>query len=390
MSMPFSIKHANHFKHIPSLLQMYKKNPVQFMETMSKVDPDQVHEIINLLKDLLEKSEAQETALENELQQASDNLGQASNDLVNAQDNVAAAVAARETAESNLGTSKETREEKQREHDAATQVRDDQVDGLNEENKVIDQVIEMLRTLLPSGPDEPANAWSEYSRDVACEGNGAGRDTACDVSNGGGVECCQESALARGFKYVVWWEDMCYATETCDDPYNLVDTVNYHYDGSAFVEKKHNFLSVKSSPAGHTARRKLLNLESILGQNPKEFVAEMSKADPSAIQNIIDLLEALKATNEAAVSDILQKFDDTEQALGVASAQVVADEDALAIAQSDEASAELALTEAETAESSAQNAKTEAQDVYNGEIDTLNNEQQVLRDVIGLLENLVN
>merc|ERR1712083_112517 len=195
---------------------------------------------------------------------------------------------------------------------------------------------------------------------------------------------------ARGFKYVVWWEDMCYATWACDDPYNLVDTVNYHYDGSAFVEKKHNFLSVKSSPAGHTARRKLLNLESILGQNPKEFVAEMSKADPSAIQNIIDLLEALKATNEAAVSDILQKFDDTEQALGVASAQVVADEEALAIAQSDEASAELALTEAETSESSAQNAETEAQDVYDGEIDTLNNEQQVLRDVIGLLENLVN
>merc|ERR1712228_651836 len=109
-----------------------------------------------------EKSEAKETALAEALQQASDNLGQASNDLVNAQDNVAAAVAARETAESNLGTSKETREEKQREHDAATQVRDDQVDGLNEENKVIDQVIEMLRTLLPSGPDEPANAWSEY------------------------------------------------------------------------------------------------------------------------------------------------------------------------------------------------------------------------------------
>merc|ERR1739844_661155 len=108
----------------------------------------------------------------------------------------------------------------------------------------------------------------------------------------------------------------------------------------------------------------------------------MSKADPSAIQNIIDMLEELKATNEAAVSDILQKFDDTEQALGVASAQVVADEEALATAQSDEASAELALTEAETAESSAQNAKTEAQDVYNGEIDTLNNEQKVLRDVI--------
>merc|ERR1719479_764577 len=151
------------------------------------------------------------------------------------------------------------------EHDEALQIRDDQVDGLNGEVQVLRDVVAMLKTLLPSG----GSGWSEFSRDVACEGNGAGRDTACDVSNGGGVECCQESALARGFKYVVWWQDMCYATETCDDPYNLVNTVNYHYDGSAFVEKKHNFLSVKSSPAGHTAGRKLLSLESVLGQNPK-------------------------------------------------------------------------------------------------------------------------
>merc|ERR1712083_923005 len=115
----------------------------------------------------------------------------------------------------------------------------------------------------------------------------------------------------------------------------------------------------------------------------------VSNADPAAVQNIIDMLEELIAANENTVSDILQRVDDTAQALNAASAQVVADEDALGSAQGDESRAELALSEAETAEASAETAKTEAQGVYDGEIDTLNNEQQVLREVIAMLESLM-
>merc|ERR1712228_431361 len=124
-------------------------------------------------------------------------------------------------------------------------------------------------------------------------------------------------------------------------------------------------------------------------KNPKKFIAEMSQADPDAVQSIIDMLEELIADNENTVSAILQHVDDTAQALNAASAQVVADEDALGSAQGDESSAELALSEAETAEASAETAKTEAQGVYDGEIDTLNNEQQVLREVIAMLESLM-
>merc|ERR1712024_152479 len=108
-----------------------------------------------------------------------------------------------------------------------------------------------------------------------------------------------------------------------------------------------------------------------------------------AVQSIIDMLEQLIADNENTVSAILQHVDDTAQALNDASAQVVADEDALGSAQGDEASAELALSEAETAEASAETAKNEAQGVYDGEIDTLSNEQQVLREVIAMLESLL-
>jgi len=188
---------------------------------------------------------------------------------------------------------------------------------------------------------------------------------------------------------------MCYATTTCDDPYNLVDTVNYHHDGSSLI----SVTKVSSSPdAGSGNGRRLLSWKKKNHQkssvtqiikNPKKFIAEMSKADPDAVQNIIDMLEQLIADNENTVSAILQHVDDTAQALNDASAQVVADEDALGSAQGDEASAELALSEAETAEASAETAKTEAQGVYDGEIDTLNNEQQVLREVIALLESLL-
>jgi len=389
--MPISLQPADHFKHAPSLLQKYKKNPAKFMEEMSKVEPDRVGQIIGLLQALLEQSEARQATLEQELQQASDNLGQASNGLLDAQGNLASAVTARETAENNLATSQGIREEKQTDHDEAVHIRDDQVNDLNGEVQVLRDVVAMLKTLLPSG----GSGWSEFSRDVACEGNGAGRDSACDVANGGGIECCQESALARGFQFVVWWENMCYATTTCDDPYNLVDTVNYHHDGSSLI----SVTKVSSSPdAGSGNGRRLLSWKKKNHQkssvtqiikNPKKFIAEMSKADPDAVQSIIDMLEQLIADNENTVSAILQHVDDTAQALNAASAQVVADEDALGSAQGDEASAELALSEAETAEASAETAKTEAQGVYDGEIDTLNNEQQVLREVIALLESLL-
>merc|ERR1712228_480062 len=358
---------------------------------LSKVDPDAVAEIIGLLQGLLEESESRQATLEQELQQASDNLGQASNDLLDAQGNLASAVTARETAENNLATSQGIREEKQTDHDVAVHIRDDEVNDLNGEVQVLRNVVAMLKTLLPSG----GSGWSEFSRDVACEGNGAGRDTACDVANGGGIECCQESALARGFQFVVWWENMCYATTTCDDPYNLVDTVNYHHDGSSLI----SVTKVSSSPdAGSGNGRRLLSWKKKNHQkssvtqiikNPKKFIAEMSKADPDAVQSIIDMLEQLIADNENTVSAILQHVDDTAQALNAASAQVVGDEDALGSSQGDEASAELALSEAETAEASAETARNEAQGVYDGEIDTLSNEQQVLREVIAMLESLL-
>merc|ERR1712083_278084 len=266
-------------------------------------------------------------------------------------------------------------------HDTAVQIHDDEVDGLNGEVQVLRDVVAMLQTLLPSG-----GGWSEFSRDVACEGNGAGRDSACDVANGGGIECCQGSAEERGFQFVVWWADQCYATTTCDDPYNLVDTVNYHNEGASLISVTQR----SSAPnAGPGSDRRLLSLESDIIKNPKKFIAEMSKADPGAVQNIIDMLLALIADNENTVSDLIHQVEVTTEALNAASAQVVADQEVLESAQEDESSAEAQVVEAEGAESSALTARNEAQGVFDGEIETLSNEQQVLREVIALLETLI-
>merc|ERR1711994_481449 len=171
--------------------------------------------------------------------------------LLDAQSNLANAVSARETSENVLATSEGVRDEAQIAHDTAVQIHDDQVGGLNGEVQVLRDVVAMLQTLLPSG-----SGWSEFSRDVACEGNGAGRDSACDVANGGGIECCQGSAEERGFQFVVWWADQCYATTTCDNPYNLVNTVNYHHSGSSLVSVTRR----SSSPdAGGGGGRRLLS-----------------------------------------------------------------------------------------------------------------------------------
>merc|ERR1711974_375472 len=97
---------------------------------------------------------------------------------------------------------------------------DGEIETLSNEQQVLREVIALLETLIPSG------GWSEFSRDVACEGNGAGRDSACDVANGGGIERCQASAEANGFQFVVWWSDQCYASTSWGGPYNLVLTVN--------------------------------------------------------------------------------------------------------------------------------------------------------------------
>jgi len=160
-------------------------------------------------------------------------------------------------------------------------------------------------------------------------------------------------------------------------------------------------------------------LEKVIA-DPKEFVAEIQNLDPTALRTIITLLEDLLTTSEereTTLNDAVSDADNavTDAANGVADAedvltgaqQVVADAEAhLSTTQAQAAAAieaaEAALAHAEQEEGDAQNTlddakadhsqkvadREEAESNRGGELDGLNHEQQVLREVIAILEGL--
>merc|ERR1712038_1606605 len=65
--------------------------------------------------------------------------------------------------------------------------------------------------------------WKVHSEDVACENNGQGRDPSCD----GDLDCCKSSILRKGFSYVVWWREMCFGSDSCNNPHELTGARNY-------------------------------------------------------------------------------------------------------------------------------------------------------------------
>lgn len=273
---------------------------------------------------------------------------------------------------------------------------------------------ELKRTACESGngrlridyDGECHDGWSVFSQDEACENNGRGRATECDVANGGGIECCKEKALENGFTYVVWWENMCYATDTCASPYQLVDTVNYHFNrNNGFIAKpKKTFLSVPSTPSAGFLHndtipgRKLLRWTpaadgfAILKKNPKQFIAEMSelsKLDPAAVEVIIEMLEDLVNKSETREQEIIDALNIAREELGSASQEVVAAEGALRDAELAEGNAQQVLENKENAHQTAQDSRDLAQAAHDAEIVDLDGEQDVLGKVITALEDLV-
>jgi hypothetical protein len=160
-------------------------------------------------------------------------------------------------------------------------------------------------------------------------------------------------------------------------------------------------------------------LDKVIG-DPKQFVAEIQNLDPTALRTIITLLEDLLTTSEeredtlnnavsdadSAVSDASNGVADAEDVLtgkqqGVtdaeahlkttqeeAAAAVEAAEAALATAQQAETEAQGSLNDAKADHTQKVDDKTEAEDNLAGELDGLNHEQEVLREVIAILENL--
>jgi len=394
-----------------SLLERFTSNPSQFISAMAEVDPVEVNKIVVMLKGLKTVSENREQTLIDNLSAAEAALDQASGDVISAEGNLTLAENVRDLADANLTTKQGIRANKLSAFNAAQKIHDDEINDLNDEQAVLHDVIVMLKDLIDSQDidsqdiDSQDDGWSVFSEDEACENNGKGRASECDVANGGGVECCQEKALENGLSYVVWWANKCYATDTCSSPYRLVDTVNYHFNNpnNAFIARPNKgFPSVAASPpAGFLQNitipsRKLLGLAedrfAILKENPKQFIAEMSemsKVDPAAVEVIIEMLEDLKNTSETREKEIIDTLNNAREELGSASQAVVAAEGALRDAELAKGNAEQVLANKQAIHSSAEDARDLAQDAHDAEMKDLNGEQDVLDKVITALEDLV-
>jgi len=144
------------------------------------------------------------------------------------------------------------------------------------------------------------------------------------------------------------------------------------------------------------------NLMKQIMTDPKKFVAEVSKVDPSELANIISLLEGLLETSEGYEQDLINKVDD-ETAKALQSAEDLVDaqgavedaqgavEDAQAVVEDAKAALEQREQE-EQAASAAHNAQEQAKAVAVQEHADLegglNNEQEVIREVIAMLQGL--
>jgi chromosome segregation ATPase len=273
-----------------SLVEMYKQNPSRFIASMADVDPDQVGNIIAMLEDLKEKSEAEEARLISELGTANRELGEASNAVLDAQGALADAELVRDNAHNDHDAKERERVKREAERDDAQTVVNNEEAALDDEQTVLAQVISLLNGLLPAD----------------------------------------------------------------------------------FVERK---------------SRNLLGLASALSD--PSFIAQMAKADPEKVQEIIDMLQNELGDSNLREKTIRDALAAAETALGEASAAVLAADEAWKGAQGIVDDIDRDLASKVEAEGNAQAKKDSAQNVHDAEIGGLNSEQQVLGDVITALRDLL-
>jgi len=56
---------------------------------------------------------------------------------------------------------------------------------------------------------------TEFKRNIACGGNGSGRDSDCDATKGGGLDCCRQSVKDKDLKYMIWYGQQCWGSADC-------------------------------------------------------------------------------------------------------------------------------------------------------------------------------
>lgn len=182
--------------------------------------------------------------------------------------------------------------------------------------------------------------------------------------------------------------------------------IGFH-NGNDTTMASENFLeTIKAGPKkilseAHTSMASNSFLDTIK-VDPKKFVSETQKLDPESVRNIVSLLEELLKSSKDRESDLRDFLD--KAIAGVDDAQVQVDDAAAGVL-----GAETGLMNAQAAQTAAQESldtkqgelqvananleakvevKDNAQMAHDSEIDSLNEEQNVLQQVIDMLNGL--
>lgn len=138
---------------------------------------------------------------------------------------------------------------------------------------------------------------------------------------------------------------------------------------------------------------------SVLAQfrkNPSTFVSQMSKADPTTLRTVLDLLRGLLTTSTDREEHLISTLNGKNDELNSANADVANAQTVLSDAKTDRANAQNAVTAAESDLAQKEGIagvklteKNDAQGNHDAEIDSLNEEQAMIQEVITILEDLL-
>jgi len=152
----------------------------------------------------------------------------------------------------------------------------------------------------------------------------------------------------------------------------------------------------KADPISILQPIKQMSLLEKFKADPKAFVSQLSEADPQVLRQILTLLDGLLTTSENREGELVDNLNQKQSALNDANGRVVAAQGVLDQALLDQTAADAAVIAA-TADVAAQTVeqnqaiieRDDAQQEHDSEIDSLNDEQAVLRQVIDILTNLL-
>jgi len=143
-----------------SLVESLKRDPLSFVEAFAQADPDKVNEIIDLLENLAAASLSNKEDLVSKKESADTALNTAQGNLDTANQNQIDAEKTLQTATTDNDAAAEAQRNAQSVKDAAQVTKNDadsnlaaQGPGLDDEHAVIQQVIQLLRGLLPCSDD---------------------------------------------------------------------------------------------------------------------------------------------------------------------------------------------------------------------------------------------